>query len=66
MLVKLTQNILEGNGVKISIRKPPRKSVPFIEGAVLEMSDESAKKYIEQGKAVAYTPDTPADGEQAA
>lgn len=52
MLVKLTQTIMEGHGVKISVRKPPRKSVPFVEGAVIELSDASAQKYIEQGKAV--------------
>ena len=55
MLVKLTQTIMEGHGVKISVRKPPRKSVPFVEGAILELSDASAQKYIDQGKAVKYT-----------
>lgn len=63
MLVKLTQNILEGNGVKISIRKPPRKCVAFVEAAVVEVSDATGAKWIDQAKAVAYTP---ADGEQAA
>jgi len=57
MLVKLTQTIMEGHGVKISVRKPPRKSVPFVEGAVIDMSEASAQKYIEQGKAVAYVPE---------
>lgn len=54
MLVKLTQTIMEGHGVKISVRKPPRKSVPFVEGAILELSDASAQKYIDAGKAVKY------------
>lgn len=55
MLVKLTQTIMEGHGVKISVRRPPRKSVPFVEGAVIDMSDASAQKYIDEGKAVKYT-----------
>lgn len=64
MRVKLTQNIMEGHGVKISVRKPPRKSVPLVEGTVIEMSDASAAKYIEKGWAVQC--DEPAvDGEQA-
>lgn len=56
MLVKLTQTIMEGHGVKISLRKPPQKHVPFVEGAIIDMSAQSAAKYIEQGKAVAYAP----------
>lgn len=52
MLVKLTQTIMEGHGVKIAVRKPPRKSIPFVEGAVLHMSDASGQKYIDEGKAV--------------
>lgn len=55
MLVKLKQTIMEGHGVKICVRKPPRKSVPFIEGAILEMSDASAQKYIDRGQAEKYT-----------
>lgn len=62
MLVKLTQNIMEGHGVKISIRKPPRKSVAFVEGTVVDLSEASAQKYIDQGKAVKYAPEA---GEQA-
>lgn len=60
MLVKLTQTIMEGHGVKISVRKPPRKSVAFVEGTVLELSEASAQKYIDQGKAVKYTGEEPA------
>lgn len=56
MKVKLLKHIIENGGVKVSRRRrQPNGSfaveIPFVAGAVIEMSDESAKKYIEAGVA---------------
>ena len=53
MRVKLLQNVIENGGVKISRRK--RGDVVYAKDAVVEMSDASAKKYIERGLAEQLT-----------
>lgn len=51
MKVRLLKTIIEGGGVKASIRAGGAKVTPFVEGAVIEMSDASAAKWIKRGDA---------------
>lgn len=53
MRVTLLKSIIEDNKLKVSMRKG-REPVPFMRGAVVDMSDESARKYIESGDAEEY------------
>lgn len=59
MKVILTQDVVEKDrndrevGIKV-VRREGRKTVAFTEGAVVEMSEESGKKYIERGWAKEY------------
>lgn len=55
MKIRLLQTVLEGRAVKTIIRNG-REPVVFTKGTVLEMSDESAKKYIEKGLAEEVKP----------
>jgi hypothetical protein len=55
--VKLLKNVFENGGVKCSRRRKQPDGTylietPFVEGAVIEMSDASGQKYIDQGIAV--------------
>jgi hypothetical protein len=47
MKVKLLKHIPEGGGLKMARRKG--RDIPFVEGAVIEMSEASAEKYIKLG-----------------
>lgn len=56
MRVKLLSHIVENGGIKISRRHRLAdgtflKEAPFVKGAVIEMSDASAAKYIAAGLA---------------
>lgn len=51
MRVKLTQDVLENGQVKTTIRPRRKQAIGWFEGAVVEMSDASAQKYIEAGLA---------------
>lgn len=54
MRVKLLQDVCRSGGaVEMTVRRG-RVPVVWEKGAVIEMSDASAKKYIKQGVAKAY------------
>lgn len=59
MKIKLLTNIFEkdrhGNdaALKVTIRKNRSVVIPWVTGTVVEMSDESAAKFIERGQAEA-------------
>lgn len=57
MKVKLLKNVFENGGIKCSRRRRQPDGtyaveVAFVEGAVIEMSDPSGQKYVDQGLAV--------------
>jgi hypothetical protein len=49
MNVKLLKNVIENGGVKVS--RHHGREIPYVAGAIVEMSDTSAAKYIEKGLA---------------
>ncbi len=51
MIVKLKQDVLENGQVKTTVRARRKQVVGWFAGAVIEMSDASAQKYIEAGLA---------------
>jgi len=61
MLVKLTQHIMEGGGVKCAVRRG--KVTPFVEGAIIEASDATAAKWIGKGWAEAAAEPEQAESE---
>lgn len=61
MWVRLLKDVIE-NGVVKTARREGRRNVEFAEGAVVHMSDASARKYIERG--LAEETDGPADTER--
>jgi hypothetical protein len=63
MKVRLLQNVVENGGVKIVRRRKQADGtyaieVPFVKGAVIEMSDASGQKYIDAGAAERVADDT--------
>lgn len=58
MKVKLKKTIVEGGNIKGSVREG-RDAVAFVEGAIIDMSDASGKKYIEKGLAEPYVEPEP-------
>lgn len=48
MRVMLTESVIEGNSVK-TVMRDGHKPVVYVEGAIVEMSDASARKYIKKG-----------------
>lgn len=65
MRIKLLQDIVQGGGLKVS-RRPGRRTVCYVEGAVVDVSDATGAKYIEQGLAEPFTDEVEGyiDGEQ--
>lgn len=50
MKIKLKETIIEDRAVKTTLRHG-RKPIVFVEGAIIEMSEASAMKYIVAGLA---------------
>lgn len=63
MLVTLKQDVMQGGQIKVSVRKPPRETVAWFAGTVIDMSTESAKKYIDAGLAEPASPGDAGGGE---
>lgn len=60
MRVKLLKDVFEkdrfgAETLKVNRAHGRRKTAAFVEGAVIEMSNATAKKYIDNGLAVEYT-----------
>lgn len=60
MRIKLLTNIIDGAGNLKAVLRPGRKAVPFVEGAVIEVSEATGAKYIERGLAEECRPASPA------
>lgn len=60
MRIKLTQDVLEPTGIKVSKRETQPATV-MEKGTVIEMSEASGRKYIEQGKGVEVADDAVSD-----
>lgn len=57
MKVTLKQHIMEGGGIKCAVKAGA--TVPFVKGAVIEVSDATAAKWIEKGLAEAHVEQDP-------
>lgn len=53
MRVKLLKDIIQNGTLKASVRNG-RKSVPFVEGNVVEVSEATGQKWIDAGLAEQY------------
>jgi hypothetical protein len=51
--VKLLKHVMEGNAVKCSVSRGGAVVVPFVAGAVVEVSEATGAKWIEKGLAEA-------------
>jgi hypothetical protein len=66
MKVKLLKDVVEGGSIKTVIRKSRKLVIGFFAGTVVDLSEASAKKYIDSGLAEAYTGDEVAANAEAA
>jgi len=65
MQVVLLQNVMEGGKPKMNWR-PGRTPVVFVAGAVIDCSEATAQKFIEQGIAAPFVaPEVEVEGEVA-
>ncbi len=51
MRIKLTQDVMEPTGIKV-VRHQGRRAVVFEKDVVIDMSESSARKYIDAGLGV--------------
>lgn len=54
MKVELLKDVVQNGVVKVSVRRPPRTTVGFFAGVVVDVSDITAAKWIKEGVAKAY------------
>jgi len=60
MRIKLTQDVKEPTGIKVA-KHEGRPAIVFEKGAILEMSESSARKYIDAGLGVEVKDDAAAE-----
>lgn len=60
MRIKLTQDYLEPTGIKV-MKRPGQPAVVFEKGTVIDMSEASGRKYIEEQRGVEVDDDVAAE-----